>query len=70
MKRRDFLVHGAAGAVALQNFPHHLYAGTVAKEASDRILLGPRKVSVSRLAMGTGTNGVNKASNQTRKLGV
>jgi predicted aldo/keto reductase-like oxidoreductase len=70
MKRRDFLVHGAAGALALHNFPNSLYAGTVSKEASDRILLGPRKVSVSRLAMGTGTNGANGASNQTRKLGV
>jgi aryl-alcohol dehydrogenase-like predicted oxidoreductase len=70
MKRRDFLVRGAAGAVALHHFPHALYAGTVRKEASDRIILGPRKVSVSRLAMGTGTNGVNGASNQTRKLGV
>jgi 1-deoxyxylulose-5-phosphate synthase len=70
MKRRDFLVRGAAGAAALHGFPHHLFAGAVRKEASDRIVLGPRKVSVSRLAMGTGTNGSNGASDQTRKLGV
>ena len=70
MKRRDFLIRGAAGAAAFHNFPRALDAATVKKEASDRIFLGPRKVSVSRLAMGTGTNGVNGASNQTRKLGV
>jgi predicted aldo/keto reductase-like oxidoreductase len=69
MKRRDFLVTGATGAIALHNLPHPL-SGAVKKEASDRIILGPRKVSVSRLGMGTGTNGVNGASNQTRKLGV
>jgi predicted aldo/keto reductase-like oxidoreductase len=40
------------------------------KEASDRILLGPRKVSCSRLAMGTGTNGVGGSSDQTKKLGI
>ncbi len=70
MKRRDFLVRGAAGALALQNFPHHLFAEAAKKEASDRIQLGPRKVSVSRLAMGTGTNGAGGSSDQTKKLGV
>ncbi len=70
MKRRDFLVRGAAGAIALHNFPHHLYAQAAKKEASDRITLGPRKISCSRLAMGTGTNGTGGSSNQTKKLGV
>lgn len=70
MKRRDFLVHSAAGALALQHRLSAAAAKPVKKEASDRIVLGPRKVGVSRLAMGTGTNGVNGASNQTRKLGV
>jgi len=54
--------------MALENFPHHLYAGTQ-KNAQDRVLLGPAKVPVSRLAMGTGTNGVGGSSNQTKKLG-
>lgn len=39
------------------------------KLASDRVLLGPKRIEVSRLAMGTGTKGWNKSSNQTRKLG-
>jgi aryl-alcohol dehydrogenase-like predicted oxidoreductase len=66
MKRRDFLARGAAGAIAL----HRIYAEAKPKEASDRIILGPRKVNVSRLAMGTGTNGSGGSSDQTRKLGV
>ncbi len=40
------------------------------KEAADRIVLGPRKISVSRLALGTGTNANGGGSDQTRKLGV
>ncbi len=67
MQRRNFLSAGAA-LMALDKFPHHLYAGTQ-KMAQDRILLGPAKVPVSRLAMGTGTNGVGGSSNQTKKLG-
>jgi 1-deoxyxylulose-5-phosphate synthase len=72
MNRRDFLATGAAfaGAAALARFPHHLYAGTTRKLATDRIHLGPMKVPVSRLAMGTGTNGWGGSSDQTRKLGV
>ncbi len=67
MQRRHFLKASAA-LLALDQFPHHLYAGTK-KEAQDRVLLGPAKVPVSRLAMGTGTNGVGGSSNQTKKLG-
>jgi aryl-alcohol dehydrogenase-like predicted oxidoreductase len=52
------------------NFPHHLYASSTRKQASDRIKLGPMGVELSRLAMGTGTNGVGGSSNQTKKLGV
>lgn len=68
MNRRDFLA--LAGAATLSRFPHHLYAGTTRKLATDRVQLGPMKVEVSRLAMGTGTNGWGGSSNQTRKLGV
>jgi aryl-alcohol dehydrogenase-like predicted oxidoreductase len=67
MQRRHFLKASAA-LLALEQFPHQLYAGTK-KEAQDRVLLGPAKVPVSRLAMGTGTNGVGGSSNQTKKLG-
>ncbi|HWR51847.1 MAG TPA: aldo/keto reductase [Bryobacteraceae bacterium] len=72
MNRREFFIRGGtlAGAAALNAFPYHLYASAAKKSASDRVQLGPMKVSVSRLAMGTGTNGVGGSSNQTRKLGL
>ncbi|MGP8245763.1 MAG: aldo/keto reductase [Bryobacteraceae bacterium] len=66
MDRRNFLRVGAAGALSLRNFPYRLYAGEKKKYASDRVLLGPRKIAVSRLAMGTGTHGGGGRSNQTR----
>lgn len=59
-----------AGAAALNAFPYHLFASATKKLASDRVKLGPTGVTVSRLAMGTGTNGVGGSSNQTRKLGL
>jgi aryl-alcohol dehydrogenase-like predicted oxidoreductase len=70
MNRRDFLTRTAGAAIALDKFPHHLFASTTAKQASDRIQLGPMKVELSRLAMGTGTNGSGGSSNQTKKLGL
>jgi len=71
MKRRNFILTSllATGAVTLSKFPYHLYAGTEKKYAWDRIKLGNAGVEVSRMAMGTGTNGGGKNSNQTRKLG-
>ncbi len=47
-----------------------LFAEPVKKFATDRIKLGPQGVELSRLAMGTGTNGGGGSSNQTKKLGV
>ncbi|MGI8742988.1 MAG: aldo/keto reductase [Bryobacteraceae bacterium] len=70
MNRRHFLRSATAGTVALHAFPYHLFANGTQKAATDRIKLGPRKVELSRLAMGTGTDGVGGSSNQTRKLGV
>ncbi|HLK20265.1 MAG TPA: aldo/keto reductase [Bryobacteraceae bacterium] len=70
MNRRHFLRNAAAGTIALHCFPYHLFAATTKKSATDRIKLGPRGVEVSRLAMGTGTDGVGGSSNQTRKLGL
>lgn len=67
MKRRLFL---GATALSLNSWPYHAFAGTTKKTAADRIQLGPKKVELSRLAMGTGTNGVGGSSNQTKKLGV
>lgn len=71
MNRRRFLQTStaAAGAVSFQSFPYHLFAGAK-KQATDRVKLGPRQVELSRLAMGTGTNGGGGSSNQTKKLGV
>lgn len=70
MKRREFIRGGTAGTIALGAFPPHLFAGSTRKMASDRVKLGPMKVELSRLAMGTGTNGSGGSSNQTKKLGV
>jgi hypothetical protein len=69
MNRRLFLKSSVLGGYSLANFPHHLFAAASTKQATDRILLGPRKIELSRLAMGTGTYGGNGSSNQTRKLG-
>lgn len=72
MNRRHFLHSSgtAAGLAVFQNFPYHLYAAGTKKSPSDRVKLGPMGVEVSRLAMGTGTNGVGGSSNQTKKLGM
>jgi len=70
MNRRCFLRNATAGAIALQSFPYHLFANGTKKYATDRIKLGPKAVEVSRLAMGSGTDGVGGSSNQTRKLGL
>jgi aryl-alcohol dehydrogenase-like predicted oxidoreductase len=72
LKRRDFIKASilAAGAFALNPFPYHAYATESKKYATDRVMLGNTGIELSRLAMGTGTHGVNRTSNQTRKLGV
>ncbi|HEU0122269.1 MAG TPA: aldo/keto reductase [Bryobacteraceae bacterium] len=70
MQRRQFFKTATGATVSLSQFPHHLFAGTEKKSATDRITLGPRKIVLSRLAQGSGTNGVGGSSNQTRKLGV
>ena len=69
MKRREFL-HGlvVGGAVAVGG--GRLAAATTRGYANDVIELGPDKVKLSRLAMGTGTSGFGGSSNQTRQLGV
>ena len=70
MQRRRFFRTAAGTAVTLSQFPHHLFAGDKPKTAIDRVELGPRKIVLSRLAQGSGTNGVGGSSNQTKKLGV
>ena len=72
LNRRSFLTTGAraAGLVSLAHFPHALYARETKRFATDRVKLGPMGIEVSRLMMGSGTNGGGGSSNQTRKLGV
>ena len=72
MNRRHFILQSmaAAGIAALGPFPHTLFAGPVKKYANDKLALGQTGLTVSRLAMGTGTNGVGHASNETRQLGI
>ena len=76
MKRRDFLRRGLAAGSTIATGMQVVHA-TDGKEAfppkrhaNDVIYLGPDKVRLSRLAMGTGTSGFGGASNQTRQLGV
>jgi len=72
MKRRHFIKSAVmgVGAMGLNKFPHHLYAGDRKKFAHDRAILGNTSIEVSRMAMGTGTSGWNGRSNQTRNLGI
>ena len=66
--RREFFRHslalGAAAALPVNAWPAQV------RRASDVIELGPAKIKVSRLAMGTGTIGRGRSSNQMRKLGA
>jgi 1-deoxyxylulose-5-phosphate synthase len=66
MRRRDFLKTGLGAATA----PAWPAAAAAPRRADDVVTLGPDRVKLSRVAMGTGTKGYAKSSNQTRKLGV
>ncbi len=71
MKRRDFIKYSAAaGAAAILPFSGTAFTEPTKKYASDIVTLGETGIQVSRLAMGTGTHGVNRRSAQTRKLGI
>jgi len=71
MKRREFLKYTAAAATAAAILPtSFLHADAQKKFATDIVTLGSTGIKASRLAMGAGTHGVNRKSNQTRKLGV
>jgi aryl-alcohol dehydrogenase-like predicted oxidoreductase len=68
MNRRKFLQRTMAlGAVAA--FPGTAWPAEI-RRASDVIELGPAKIKVSRMAIGTGTFGGGRSSNQMRKLGA
>lgn len=72
INRRDFMLHSVIGAGTIwsaMNHPPVLTAAPMKKQAADQVLLGNTGIRLSRLAMGSGTNGVNHSSEQTR-LGV
>lgn len=72
MNRRDFLRTSAVfGTAALTHhrFPYAAFASPTPKHATDFVTLGRTGIKVSRLAQGTGTNGVERSSNQIRGLG-
>lgn len=62
----------AGGALAAgMHWPSYtLKAAPTRRFANDVVYLGPDKIKLSRLAMGTGTSGFRGSSNQTRQLGV
>ena len=72
MQRRSFLKTSlaTAGLMAFGRFPHQLFAQEARRFANDKVTLGNSGITVSRLAMGTGTNGFAKRSYQTEHLGI
>jgi len=68
MNRREFLQRSLAlGAVAA--YPVTAWPAEV-RHGNDVIELGPAKLKVSRMAIGTGSFGGGRSSNQMRKLGA
>ncbi|MFP4448132.1 MAG: aldo/keto reductase [Bacteroidales bacterium] len=71
MRRRKFIKSVTAmGMLAVSSFSFLSFAGGKAKHISDKVKLGNTGIKVSRLAIGTGTNGWKQESNQTRELGI
>ena len=70
INRREFLERslavGAAATLPLSAFS----AENAIRRATDVIELGPAKIKVSRMGVGTGTYGAGQSSNQLRALGV
>lgn len=72
MNRRKFFQSASAlaGVMAIQPSVLGMTGQRNAKKMSDRVALGSTGIEVSRMAIGTGTNGWGKNSNQTRQLGI
>lgn len=72
MDRRHFLkvASAAAGLMLINPFGCKLEKTVGKKHIADRVLLGKTNIEVSRMAMGTGTNGTGLGTNQSRKLGI
>ena len=70
MDRRNFIKKGAIGLASVSVLQSGL-AGTTFSMATnadvDKVKLGNSGLTVSRIAMGTGTKGYNKSSNMTRR---
>jgi len=64
MRRRDFLKISVPAVVAPAG------RSAALRSADDVVILGPDQIKLSRVAMGTGTKGYAKSSNQTRSLGI
>ncbi len=64
--RRNFIRTGLTGAIVTTAGISSLMAEPIASATVDRVPLGKTGLHVTRLAMGTGTNGWNHGSNQTR----
>jgi len=72
MDRRHFLkvVTAAAGLMLINPFGCKPEKTVGKKHIADRVLLGKTNIEVSRMPMGTGTNGTGMGTNQSRKLGI
>lgn len=70
MKRRKFIRNSVAGAAFLSAFPYEALALDKKLYPHDRVKLGNTGIEMSRMAMGTGTNGFGGASDQTRQMGI
>ncbi len=71
MRRRDFIKYTAiaGGVLALPPYTRRFISGAGKKYASDIVTLGRTGIKVSRLAMGTGTNGFQHHSDQSEITG-
>jgi predicted aldo/keto reductase-like oxidoreductase len=72
MDRRSFIRGAAitASVAALAPLSVKAVPEPGIKYISDKVILGDTGIQVSRMAMGTGTNGWAQNSNQTRQLGI
>lgn len=70
MKRRTFIRNTLASSALLSAFPYEAFALEQKVYPHDRVQLGNTGIEMSRMAMGTGTNGYGGASDQTRQLGI